>query len=174
MMSDFEKFKDGWATGSMKCRKCGKVFLNVRFKYSCHDKVEGDWPECCGESAKFEKDWVEEKKPKRPHPYYLPETPEEDTMYCSTLSAREEELFHMLVINFIFPFIDTILNCTYIDPYVLTKRYVKQVSTKLTFKISEKDEAKAAFKAFELMKQHTELRARFYSPARKFFEDETI
>jgi hypothetical protein len=161
MSEDFDKFKHGWANGSMKCRKCGKVFLNVRFKYSCHDKVEGDWPECCGELAKFEADWKEEEKVNRPHPYYLPETPEEDSLYCSTLSTREEELFNLLIANFLYPYIDTILDCDYIHPYVLTKRYVKRVCEKLTFKLSEKDQAKASFLVFETMQQIRKLRANF-------------
>jgi hypothetical protein len=54
---DWDQFKNGWATGSMTCRKCGKIFEGVRFRYSCHDKVEGEWPECCGDSAKFNNDW---------------------------------------------------------------------------------------------------------------------
>lgn len=110
-------------------------------------------------------DW--KQKVNRPHPYYLPETPEEDTLYCSTLSAREEELFQLLVANFVYPYIDTILDCKDIDPYVLTKRYVKRVSNKLTFKVSEKDEAKAAFKAFECMKSVRKLRANFYASPNK-------
>lgn len=98
----------------------------------------------------------------RPHPYYLPETAAEDSLYCSTLTSREEELFDMVIANFVFPFMDTILDCDYIDPYVLTKRYVKMVSTRLTFKVSEKDESKAAFKVFEIMKKMRELRGNFY------------
>jgi ribosomal protein L37E len=97
----------------------------------------------------------------RPHPYYLPETPEEDSLYCSTLSTREEELFNLLIANFIFPYMDAILDST--DPYALVKRYVKRVSEKLTFKLSEKDESKAAFKAFECIKNIRELRANFYT-----------
>lgn len=57
-MSD--KFKHGWATGSMKCGKCGKVFEGVRFLYSCHDKVGGDWPKCCERLTAFCTDWKEE------------------------------------------------------------------------------------------------------------------
>ena len=41
----------------MQCRKCKKIFPNVRFLYSCSDKVEGEWPECCGELTKFLPDW---------------------------------------------------------------------------------------------------------------------
>ena len=59
-MIDWDKFKDGWATGSMKCRKCDKVFSQVRFRYSCHDKVEGEWPMCCGEHTGFMPDWEPE------------------------------------------------------------------------------------------------------------------
>lgn len=55
-----EKFKNGWATGSMVCGKCERVFEGVRFCYSCHDKVEGEWPRCCGELANWGDDWREE------------------------------------------------------------------------------------------------------------------
>lgn len=54
---DWDKFRDGWASGSMTCNRCGKVFEGVRFRYCDHDKVEGEWPKCCGEFAKFNKDW---------------------------------------------------------------------------------------------------------------------
>jgi hypothetical protein len=56
-----DKFKDGWASGSMECRKCGSIFRSVRFRYSCHDKVEGVWPRCCGELTKFGADWEPEQ-----------------------------------------------------------------------------------------------------------------
>ena len=54
---DWDRFTDGWASGSMRCHKCGRIFPNVRFLYSCSDKVEGEWPECCGELTKFLPDW---------------------------------------------------------------------------------------------------------------------
>tara|TARA_R110000824_G_scaffold172434_1_gene350311 strand:- start:36362 stop:37126 length:765 start_codon:yes stop_codon:yes gene_type:complete len=53
-------FKNGWASGSMKCRKCHKMFSDVRFRYSCYDKVEGGWPKCCGELTAFCYDWTSE------------------------------------------------------------------------------------------------------------------
>ena len=56
-----DKFKNGWATGTMECQKCGTIFRNVRFLYSCHDKVEGNWPNCCGELTKFGADWEPEQ-----------------------------------------------------------------------------------------------------------------
>jgi len=55
-----DDFRDGWASGSMKCKKCGTLFTQVRFRYSCHDKVEGDWPKCCGQLAGFQDDWKPE------------------------------------------------------------------------------------------------------------------
>lgn len=60
---------------------------------------------------------------------------------------------------------DTILDSD--DPYALIKRFTKRVSEKLTFKVSEKDEAKAAFNTFECMKQIKELRANFYASPNK-------
>jgi hypothetical protein len=54
---DWCKFSDGWASGSMICADCGKVFKNIKFRYSRHDKVEGDWPKCCNRLAKFGNDW---------------------------------------------------------------------------------------------------------------------
>ena len=57
-VSDPNEFKNGWASGSMKCRKCRNIFSDVRFRYYCHDKVEGDWPKCCGELTAFCYDWT--------------------------------------------------------------------------------------------------------------------
>ena len=59
---DWSNFRDGWASGSMICERCSKVFNSVRFLYSCHDKVKGDWPECCGRLAGFMNDWEPEIK----------------------------------------------------------------------------------------------------------------
>jgi len=64
---NYEKFKHGWATGSMRCRKCQRIFAGVRFRYSCHDKVDGVWPFCCGENTTFCNDWIEEPKPNENH-----------------------------------------------------------------------------------------------------------
>ena len=52
-----DPFKDGWAQGTMRCKKCGAMFGGVRFRYSCHDKVEGNWPRCCGQPTTFCDDW---------------------------------------------------------------------------------------------------------------------
>ena len=61
LMSDnWDEFKEGWACGTMKCDKCGKIFNDVRFRYSCHDKVEGEWPKCCNDLTKFCNDWKPE------------------------------------------------------------------------------------------------------------------
>lgn len=62
MEVDWDKFRDGWASGSMVCERCGKVFKGVRFRYSCHDKVEGDWPKCCDRLTKFRNDWSPESE----------------------------------------------------------------------------------------------------------------
>ena len=53
-----DPFKHGWATGSMYCKKCGKEQHGVRFRYSCHDKVEGTWPRCCGMLMAFCDNWT--------------------------------------------------------------------------------------------------------------------
>lgn len=54
---DWDRFSDGWATGSMRCLKCGNIFTDVRVRYSDHDKVEGEWPRCCNELTGFLPDW---------------------------------------------------------------------------------------------------------------------
>lgn len=59
---DWDKFSDGWASGSMVCERCGKVFDGVRFRYSCNDKVEGDWTKCCNRFTKFGNDWKPERE----------------------------------------------------------------------------------------------------------------
>jgi hypothetical protein len=61
--ADWDAFKDGWASGSMECPTCGRIFRDVRFRFCCHDKVEGDWPMCCGVVARYCYDWKPEKKP---------------------------------------------------------------------------------------------------------------
>jgi hypothetical protein len=60
--TDWDAFKDGWASGSMECPTCGRIFRDVRFRFSCHDKVEGDWPMCCGVVARYCYDWKPEKE----------------------------------------------------------------------------------------------------------------
>jgi hypothetical protein len=54
---NWNEFTHGWAEGSMKCKACGELFCGVRFRYSCSDKVAGDWPKCCGELTVFCDDW---------------------------------------------------------------------------------------------------------------------
>lgn len=91
------------------------------------------------------------------HPYYLPETKEEDTNYFTWFESDiEKELFRVLALNYIYLSALAIRDCGNQLTVDMCKYHINHIICKLTFKISNKDIIDTSIWVIDQIKQFNE------------------